>query len=174
MLCCAENRRCQSSGVTSPLSNIDGDGYENVTWKVNSRCFKLYCAYSISFNSSKVGNLFWSWILKDCIEVQEKKKKVVVLCSPSSTKREIRHFDVVVVQWITEKCTKKRDAREKLLFCQSQGDITQDDSQRRFLAQHRVATLLRHCFEWLQHCSNIGTLCCAINHRCESSRVTSP
>ena len=48
------------------------------------------------------------------------------------------------------------------------------DSQRRFLAQHSVATLLRHCFEYLQHCSNIATLCCAKNRRWESSRVTSP
>ena len=53
-------------------------------------------------------------------------------------------------------------------------DVTRDDSQRRFLAQHSVATLLRHCFEWLQHCSNIARLCCAKNRRCESSRVTSP
>ena len=58
------------------LSNNDFDGYENVTWKVKSRCFKFYRAYSISFNSSIVGNFFWSWILKDCIKVQEKKKKV--------------------------------------------------------------------------------------------------
>ena len=28
------------------------------------------------------------------------------------------------------------------------------DLQRRFLAQHGVAILLRHCFEWLQHCSS--------------------
>ena len=34
--------------------------------------------------------------------------------------------------------------------------------------------MLRHCFEWLQHCSNIATLCCAENRRCKSSRVTSP
>ena len=54
------------------------------------------------------------------------------------------------------------------------GDVTQDDSQRRFLAQHSVATLLPHCFEWFQHCSNITTLCCAKNRRCESSRVTLP
>ena len=40
------------------------------------------------------------------------------------------------------------------------GDVTRDDSQRRFLAQHSVATLLRHCFESLQQCSNIATLCC--------------
>ena len=44
----------------------------------------------------------------------------------------------------------------------------------RNLAQNSVVTLLRHCFDWLQHCSNIATLCCAKNRRCESSRVTSP
>ena len=33
------------------------------------------------------------------------------------------------------------------------GDVIRDrDSQKRFLAQHSVATLLRYCFEWLQHC----------------------
>ena len=37
-----------------------------------------------------------------------------------------------------------------------------------------VATLLGHCFEWLQHSSNVATLCCAKNGCCESSRVTSP
>ena len=53
-------------------------------------------------------------------------------------------------------------------------DVTRDDSQQRFLAQHSVAILLRHCFEWLKHCSNIATLCYAKNRRCESSRLTSP
>ena len=48
----------------------------------------------------------------------------------------------------------------------------QDDSQRRFLVQHSITTtLLRHCFEWLQHCSNIATMCCAWNRRFETSRV---
>ena len=59
----------------------DGEGYESVTKKVNSRRFKSYLAYSISFTSSHFGKCFWSWILKDCIKVQEKKKKVFVLCS---------------------------------------------------------------------------------------------
>ena len=49
--------------------------------KVKPRCFKLHPAYSISFNSSNVGNFLWSWILEDCIKVQEEKKKVIVLCS---------------------------------------------------------------------------------------------
>ena len=53
-------------------------------------------------------------------------------------------------------------------------DVTRDDSQRPFLAQHSVSTLLRHCFEWLQYCSSIATLCCAKNRRCKSSSVTSP
>ena len=50
-------------------------------------------------------------------------------------------------------------------------DVTRDNSQRRFLAQHNVATLFR---EQLQHCSNIATLCSAKNRRCKSFRVTSP
>ena len=29
--------------------------------------------YSISMNSSNNGKIFWSWILKECIKVQEKK-----------------------------------------------------------------------------------------------------
>ena len=63
------------------LSNNDGDDYENVTQNGNLSVFKHYRAYSISFNSSNVGNFFWSWILKDYMEVREKKKKIVVLCS---------------------------------------------------------------------------------------------
>ena len=35
----------------------------------------------ITFNSSNLGSFCWSWILKDYIEVQRKKKKVVALCS---------------------------------------------------------------------------------------------
>ena len=58
---------------------------------------QTYRAYSISFNSSNVGKFFWSWIIKDCIKVQKKKKKIVVRLFPSSTKRKIRQFHVVVV-----------------------------------------------------------------------------
>ena len=36
--------------------------------------------------------------------------------STSSIKRQIRRFHVVVVQWTSKKCTKKRDARAELLF----------------------------------------------------------
>ena len=36
--------------------------------------------------------------------------------STSSIKRRIWRFHVVVVQWTSKKCTKKRDARAELLF----------------------------------------------------------
>ena len=36
---------------------------------------------TISLNSLNVGKFLWSGILKDCIKVQEKKKRIVVLCS---------------------------------------------------------------------------------------------
>ena len=68
-------------------------------WTMKSRCLKLYRAYSSSFNSSNVGKCFWSWILKDWIEVQKKTEGSRCLVSMSSTKREIRHFHVVLVQW---------------------------------------------------------------------------
>ena len=49
-----------------------------------------------------------------------KKSKIVVLCLPtSSTKREISHFLVVVVQWPQRNVQKSVAARAKLLFCQS-------------------------------------------------------
>ena len=55
----------------------------------------------------------WSWNLKDCIKVQKKKKKVVVFCSPSSTKREIRQFHVVVVQ------RRQRNVQKSVMHVQS-------------------------------------------------------
>ena len=59
-------------------------------------------------------------------------------------------------------------------FCTTKGNVTQDDSQRRFLAQHRVA-MLEQCRNYTKQCrNNVTTLCCAKNRRCESSRVTSP
>ena len=98
------------------LGNDDGDGYENVTYNVNSRCFKLDRAFSISFSSSNLGNFFWSCILKYCSKVQEKKKKVVVFVHVLHKTRNwvfSRRSRAVMA----EKCFKKRDARAELLFC---------------------------------------------------------
>ena len=47
----------------------------------------------------KCWQFFLEWILKDCINVQEKKKKVVVLCSCSPQNMKLGIFLHVVVQW---------------------------------------------------------------------------
>ena len=53
---------------------------------------------------------------KDFIQVQKEEEKFVVGMSSSSIKRQIRKLHVVVVQWRSKKCTKKRDARAELLI----------------------------------------------------------
>ena len=98
----------------SLLSNKDGNGDsdENVTYKKNFRCFKLYLVYSVSFNSSNVGKFFWSWILR---LYRGSRKEIENRCpmSTSSTKREIRHFHVVVVQW------RQRNVQKSVMYLQS-------------------------------------------------------
>ena len=53
--------------------------------KRETHCFKLYRAYSVSFNKlilSNVGNFFWSWLSsKGLHRISGKEKKVVVLFS---------------------------------------------------------------------------------------------
>ena len=47
-------------------------------------------------------------------------------------------------------------------------DVTRDDSERRFLAQHRVLQCWNNIVTIR---NNVAKLCCAKNRRCESSRV---
>ena len=57
--------------------------------------------------------------LKDCIKVQEKKSKVVVSCSrPRQNVKLLQAVSRCSRATMAEKCTKKRDARAELLFCQ--------------------------------------------------------
>ena len=84
---------------------------------MNLRSFKLNRVYLDLLNTPNAGDFFWSWILKDFTQVQKEEGKfVVVYISTSSIKRQIRRFHVVVVQWTSKECTKKRDARAELLF----------------------------------------------------------
>ena len=73
---------------------------------MNSHRFKLYRAYSISFTSSNVGKCFWSWILKDCIKVQEKKRKLWS-CVPVLDKTWIQALSRCSRATTAKKCTKK-------------------------------------------------------------------
>ena len=104
--------------ISGNLSSNDCDGYENVTYKVKSRCFKLYRAYSISFNLSNVG-IFLELNSKILYRSSGKEKQSRCLVFTSSTKREIKAFSHRSRAVMARKCTKKRDARAKLLFCQS-------------------------------------------------------
>ena len=71
---------------------------------------KLNCAYSVSFNSSNVGKFLWRWILyqsagkekeNGCFFCSRPRQHVLSRCSSATT---------------ANKCTKKPDARAKLLF----------------------------------------------------------
>ena len=53
-------------------------------------------------------------------------------------------------------------------------NVTRDDSQRRFLAQNRVAMLEQCCNHSKQCCKNVAKLSWAKNRCFESSRLTSP
>ena len=75
----------------------------------NSPYFKLHRAYSTSFNSSNADNFFWSWILK----ALSKFGKIILLLLTSSTRREFRHFHVVVVQW------RQRNGQKSVMHVQS-------------------------------------------------------
>ena len=84
----------RSGSISGSLSNNDGDG------------FKLYLTYSISFTSANLGKCFWSWILKDCIKVQGKKRKLLS-CVPVLDKTWIQAFSRCSRATTAKKCTKK-------------------------------------------------------------------
>ena len=107
--------RLQFSGILIPCV-WSGPGIWTRHFPLCSQAlYRLFRAYYISFNSSNVGNLFWSWILKDCIKGQFGCRLVF----PSSTKREIRYFHVLVVQWRQGNVQKSVRHVQELLFCQS-------------------------------------------------------
>ena len=64
---------------------------------MNSRYFRFYRAYSIPTRPIRQMLANFSGI-KDCTQVREKGKDNRCLVFMSPTKREIRHFHVVVVQ----------------------------------------------------------------------------
>ena len=56
--------------VTSRCHGSKFSGWQqtwNVTQKANSHCLKLHRSYSISFNLSNAGDIFWWWIRQDLI-----------------------------------------------------------------------------------------------------------
>ena len=56
----------------------DGNGSENVSFKMNSRFFNLWYVYSNLLKMASVGEFPWSWFLED--RTQWEKKRFVVAC----------------------------------------------------------------------------------------------
>ena len=76
-----------------------------------------------------------------------------------------------------DKCTLEKStitSFKKLISFSFKVDVTQDDSQRRFLAQHSVAMLKQCRNNSKQRRNNVATLCCAKNRHGKSPGVTSP
>ena len=80
---------------------------------MNSRCLKLHRAYSISFNSSNVGKFFFELSSIGLHQSSRKEKESCCRLFPSSTKREIRQFHVVVVQ------RRQRNVQKSVMHVQS-------------------------------------------------------
>ena len=90
----------------------DVDGSEIVIFKMNSLFFKLFCVYI------KCWRISLKLISCETHSSLERERKILRRLFTSSIKREIRHFQVVVVQVPQRNVQKlKREARAKLLFC---------------------------------------------------------
>ena len=65
---------------TRTLGKDDDDGSKNVGKKMKLRSFKLNRVYLDLLNMWNAGNLSWSWVLKDFIQVQVEEAQFVVVC----------------------------------------------------------------------------------------------
>ena len=97
-------------------SATEKEGYEKVTLK---KWLRIASNFIALFPSRLICQLlaiffFCSWIIK--LRVSQSRKRKRKFSSPR--KREIRDNHVVVMQWRQRNVQQKRDAREKLLFCQ--------------------------------------------------------
>ena len=75
---------------------------------------------------------------------------------------------------MAKKGTKKVCRPCEIVVLITKGDVTRNDSQRRFSAQQSVAMLQQCCNHSKQYRNNIATLHRTKNRRCALSRVTSP
>ena len=104
---------CSCSLLLGSLSNNDGDGYENATWKSEfalpqtlSRLFQL--VYFV-----KCWQIFLELNSKRLYQSSGIEKESCCLEFPSSTRREIRRFHIVVVQ------RRQKNVRKSVMHVQS-------------------------------------------------------
>ena len=86
-------RRCCLSSLLESLSNSDGDGYENISKKSE---IVLSASNFITLIRSHSVRQMLAIVIK---QISGKEKESRCLVFASSTKREIRYFHVIVVQW---------------------------------------------------------------------------
>ena len=98
------------------LKKDDHDGSENVAKKMNLFPFKPATRLLSNLIASKCRRLFLELNSQGFYSSSKRGRKIRRRMSTSSIKRQIRRFHVVVVQWTSKKCTKKRDALAELLF----------------------------------------------------------
>ena len=106
-----------------------------------------------------MADFLWSWILKDCIKVQEKKKKIGVLCFPprqnvklGTVQRRLRNVQKSVHAMHMQSCY---IANLKLLvFCRSRSDFKSWDSSA------TEKTHLQFCKHYLQVHNKASNITC--------------
>ena len=94
----------------------DGDASENVTIKTNSRFFFSFCVYSTLLKISNAGQCPRVGFLGTVLKFRKRKKNsqsLVYILHKTGNQAFSRRSRVVTAR----KCTKKHDARGKLLFC---------------------------------------------------------
>ena len=86
---------------------------------MNVLCFKLNRVYLDRLSMSNAGDLSCMELNSSVYYPGSKRERRIRrrISSSSAIKRRIWRFRVVVEQWPSKKCTKKRDARAELLFC---------------------------------------------------------
>ena len=103
--------------------------------------------YFISFTLSIIRELSWSWIRKSLIQVKKDKENFVVAClHPRSIKYEMA-FSRRSLAKTAKKCTKKCDARAKLLFCLNLLPLWRSRCRRRRLI---LRSIICECNQWVQ------------------------
>ena len=110
--------------------------------KVKSRCSKLYSALcSILLNSSNVGNILWSWILR-LYRSSRKEKEMALCCVHDLHKTRNLAFLRRSGAMMGKKCKKK-----VLLFCQSKpiGFLLSSLTSQSFLLKLPIMHLLVVC-----------------------------
>ena len=104
-------RNAELCNGDTPREHLDDNKPKLHLLNENSHCFKLHRSYSLSFNLSNVGEIFW-------IESERKRKRNFLCCvhllrKAGSVKSEVSCRSRVMM---AIKCAKKRHARAQLLF----------------------------------------------------------